>query len=220
MALVLYSHPLASYCHKVLIALYENETPFEARLVDLGDPNSRAEFDRLAPLAKMPVLRDLEREQVVTETSVIIEYLQLHHPGAARLLPSDAERALPIRALDRFYDLYVNEQMGKIVADHIRPADERDGFGVAAAKAMLHKAYGVIEAQMSERSWAAGDTFTMADCAAAPALFYAQRVASLADYPHAAAYLRRLCERPSFARVLREAKPYFKLFPVPSDLNA
>ncbi|HEX4352100.1 MAG TPA: glutathione S-transferase family protein [Polyangiales bacterium] len=219
MSLVLYSHPLANFCQKVLIALYENATPFELHHVDLGDPKARAEFEQLTPLAKMPVLRDRERDRVVTETSIIIEYLALHYPGPQTLLPSAAADALPVRSWDRFYDLYVSEPMSKIVTDHIRPDGERDPFGVTEAKAALGKAYGVIERQLSTRAWAVGDAFTMADCAAGPALFYADKVMSLAGHPHAAAYLERLRARPSFARALQEAEPYFKQFPVPSDLN-
>jgi glutathione S-transferase len=220
MSLVLYLHPLAAFCHKVLIALYENETAFEPRLVDLGDPKSRVEFDQLAPLGKLPVLRDLARDQTVSETSIIIEYLQLYYPGPRPLLPASPEQALSIRALDRFYDLHVSEPMGKVVTDHNRPEGQHDVFGVDQAQTALRKAYAMIDSQLAVRRWAAGDTFTLADCAAAPALFYADKVLSLADHPHAAEYLQRVSERPSFARVLREAQPYFHLFPVPSKLRA
>jgi glutathione S-transferase len=213
-SLRLYSHPLASFCHKVLIALYETETPFEAVLVDLGDPQSRAEFVALWPIGKFPVLRDETRDLLLPESSIIIEYLAQHYPGPSTLLPADPDLARQTRLLDRFYDSYVSEPMQKIVGDRLRPADQRDRFGVAQARAALNTAYGVIERDLRSKTWATGDRFSMADCSASPALFYADWVQPLGDtFPNTAAYLRRLRERPSFARVLREAEPYFASFP-------
>jgi glutathione S-transferase len=213
-SLTLHFHPLASFCHKVLIALYENETPFEPHIVDLGDPTARAAFSALWPIAKMPVLVDARRGQTCAEASIIIEYLAMHHPGRIALLPGNADAALEARALDRFYDLYVNEPMAKVVTDMLRPEGKHDALGVEQARALLVTAYGMIERQMTGRRWAIGDEFSLADCAAAPALYYAHQVLPLgAEHPTALAYRERLMARPSFARVLAEAEPYLALFP-------
>jgi glutathione S-transferase len=214
MALELYFHPLASFCWKALIALYENATPFEPHVVELGDATSRAAFEKLWPIGKFPVLRDTARDRVVPESSIIIEYITQHYPGSVKLVPPDADLARETRMRDRFYDLYVHEPMQKIVTDKIRPANKSDPYGVEQARALLGTSYRMIEQEMRTKKWAMGDTFTMADCAAAPALFYADKVNPLGDAnPNAAAYLQRLKERPSFARVLQEAEPYFAMFP-------
>ncbi len=213
MALTLYCHPLASFCWKVLIALYENETPFAFHLVDLMDPAESAAFKEIWPLGKFPVLRDHARDATIPETSIIIEYLAQHYPGRVALVPQDPERARQARLWDRFHDLYVSVPMQKIVTDRIRPAGRNDPHGVEAARAELATALAVVDREMAQKPWAIGDAFTMADCAAAPALFYAEKVTPFAPYPSAAAYLARLRERPSFARVLAEAEPYFKMFP-------
>jgi glutathione S-transferase len=212
MAIELYMHPLASFCWKALIALYENETAFSPTVVDLGEPKSRAAFLAVWPIGKFPVLRDGAR--VIPESSMIIEYLALHHPGPVQLVPADPDVALQVRLRDRFYDLHVHEAMQKIVGDRIRPADKRDAYGVEQARASLATAYAVIEREMAGKTWAIGDAFTMADCAAAPALYYANKVQPFgADHAGIASYLARLQARPSFARVLREAAPYFAMFP-------
>jgi len=212
MSLILHSHPFAAFCQKVLIALHENGTPFEERLVDLGDPAVREAFLKLSPFGKMPALQDGER--VVLETSIIIEYLDRHHPGPVPLLPAD--QALEVRAKDRFYDLYVADPMQRIVGDRLRPEGGSDPIGVETARGILRTAYGLIEAEMGTRTWAAGEVFTMADCAAAPALFYADWVEPIGEArPNMAAYLARLCARPSFARVIEGARPYRHLFPQP-----
>ena len=210
MTLKLHSHPLASYCWKDLIALYEGGAPFETALVDLGDPEARAAFLRLSPMGKMPALVDDDR--TVLETSVIIEYLDRYRPGAP-LVPSGDE-GLEARFWDRFFDLYVQEPMQKIVGDRLRPQGGQDPVGVEQARASLQTAYGVIEARMAGRTWAAGEAFTIADCAAAPGLFYADLVQPIgAAWPATAAYLQRLRDRPSVSRVLDEAQPYFHMFP-------
>jgi glutathione S-transferase len=214
MSLKLHFHPLASFCQKVLVALYENDTPFEPHLVDLGDEASAAEFKELWPIGKMPVLRDEARNRTIPESSIIIEYLAQHYPGRRRLLPADPDLARQTRLRDRFYDLYVQEPMQKVVTDRLRPAGAHDPFGVEQAKALLQTAYGMIDEEMATRTWAMGDGFSMADCAAAPALFYANLVLPFGDtHKNAARYLGRLMERPSFARVIEEARPYFALFP-------
>jgi glutathione S-transferase len=213
MPLTLYYHPLSSFCMKVLIALYENETPFTPHLVDLMDESAATDFRKIWPIGKFPVLRDDVRKETIPESSIIIEYLDRHFPGAARLIPADSGRALRVRLQDRFYDLYVMEPMQKIVGDRLRPADKRDPLGVARAMERLAGVYDMIEQDMASRTWAAGEDFSMADCAAAPALFYADKVQPLSRHTHIAAYLDRLMRRPSYARVLKEAEPYFKLFP-------
>ena len=214
MTLTLHYHPLSSFCHKALIALYENGTPFEKHVVDLFDPVSFARHQRLWPIAKMPVLRDDARDQTVPEATIVIEYLEQYYPGPTPLIPVDRDAARETRLRDRFYDLYVNEPVGKIVTDKLRPAGKNDEVGVERARSLLSTAYGIIEAEMGERTYAIGDAFTMADCAAAPALYYASRVQPFgAQHPHTSAYLARLTARPSYARALEEAEPYFKLFP-------
>jgi glutathione S-transferase len=214
MSLHLYLHPLASFCWKALIAFYENDTAFEPHIVDLGNETSRAEFKKIWPIGKFPVLRDEARGQTIPESSIIIEYLSQHYPGKTQLVPTDADLARETRLCDRFYDLYVSEPMQKIVGDRLRPPGKNDPHGVEQAKVLLQIAYGMIDEAMKTKTWAMGDGFSMADCAAAPALFYANLVMPFADaHRNAAAYLRRLMERPSFARVVREAQPYFALFP-------
>ena len=214
MSLKLYFHPLSSFCQKALIAFYENDTPFEALIVDLADAKSSAAFKAIWPIGKFPVLRDEANDRTVPESSIIIEYLAQHYPGKSQLVPADPELARRTRLQDRFYDLYVNVPMQKIVTDKLRPPGKNDPRGVEEAKRLLQTACGLIEREMAARTWAMGDDFSMADCAAAPALFYANMVTPLGDtYPSAAAYLGRLMDRPSYARALNEAKPYLALVP-------
>jgi glutathione S-transferase len=211
--LKLYFHPFASFCQKVLIAFYENQVSFEPIIVDLGDATSRAAFEAVWPIARFPVLRDEARDRLVPESSVIIEYLDLHYPGPVKLVPGDAEAALTTRLRDRFFDFYVSEPMQKIVTDRIRPPGRADPHGVEVARALLRTAYAMLDREMAAQTWAAGEAFTLADCAAAPALFYANWVMPFEAHKNVAAYFRRLMARPSFARVIEEAKPYRGLFP-------
>lgn len=214
MSLKLYFHPLSSFCQKVLIALYENDTPFEPHIVDLLDETSRSDFKKIWPIGKFPVLRDHAANLTIPESTIIIEYLAQHYPGRTQLLPAEPDRARETRLRDRSHDLYVNVPMQKIVTDRLRPAGQNDPHGVEEARTLLATALGLIDQEMATKMWAMGDMFTMADCAAAPALFYADKVMRFGDtHRHAAAYLARLMERPSFARVLREARPYLELFP-------
>ena len=216
MKLVLWSHPFSSFCMKALVALYETGLPFEARLVDFGDPACVAAFRAVWPIAKIPVLVDEERGLTLPETTIAIEHLHRLAPGAG-LLPRGDDLLLKVRLLDRIFDHYVQHPMQKIVADRLRPDGQDDALGVAQARAALQTAYPVIEAELAHgRPWIAGDAFTLADCAAAPALYYADRVEPFrAERPRLAAYYDRLAARPSFARVLREAEPYAPLFPRP-----
>ena len=214
MTLTLYLHPLASFCHKVLIGLYENGTAFEPRIVDFADPGSAAALIERWPVGKIPVLYDGAADRVVAETSVIIEYLQERYPGPVPLLPDDPAERLEVRLWDRFFDLYVSVPMQKVVTDRIRPEGASDRFGVAEARAMLDQAYAMIETQLRGRTWATGDGFTMADCSALPGLFFASIVHPFPEERReVAGYLERLMRRPSVRRVLAEAKPYFPMFP-------
>jgi glutathione S-transferase len=214
MSLTLHFHPLASYCHKALIALYENDTPFTPNLVDLGSESARAALLKLWPIGKFPVLVDDARNQAVPESTVIIEYLDRYYPGRTQFIPADVDRAWQTRLRDRFYDLYVHEPMQKIVGDRLRPDGKKDPHGVEEARARLRTSYGMIDLEMATQSWAMGEAFTLADCAAAPALFYANEVMPFGEsHENIAAYFNRLKVRPSYARVLSEAEPYFAMFP-------
>ena len=214
MALTLYMHPLSSFCQKVLVALYENDTPFAPKIVDLGDAAARAEFLRVWPVGKFPVLHDDVQGALIPESSIIIEYLARYYPGPTALVPIDTDLAWQTRLEDRFFDFYVNEPMAKIVTDKLRPPGRGDPHGVEQARNVLRTSYELIERKMQSRAWATGASFSMADCAAAPALFYANLVMPFgATQTNAAAYLARLKTRPSFARVINEAQPYFALFP-------
>jgi glutathione S-transferase len=210
MSLTLYAHPFASYCWKVLIALYENGTPFNYRKVD--DAAAFAELQSLWPLKKFPVLKD--DEATIIESSIIVEHLMLRHPGTQRLIPDGIDAALKVRFMDRFFDNYIMTPMQTLVSDHMRTEDERDAKGVADARASLDVAYGWLEKQLSHPCWGVGDDFTLADCAAAPALFYADWVHPIGDrLSNVRAYRARLLARPSVTRTVDEARPYRKLFP-------
>jgi glutathione S-transferase len=212
--LKLYFHPLSSYSHKALTALYENGTPFEPLMLDGANEQRGAEFKALWPIGKFPVLRDDARNETVPESSIIIEYLQQHYPGKTRFIPGDPEQARKVRFWDRFFDLHLHAPMQKIVFDRIRPADSKDPAGVADAKAQIATALGIVEREIAGKSWAAGDAFSLADCAAGPPLFYINKMMPPADtYKHTLAYLDRLMQRPSYARALKEAEPYFHMLP-------
>jgi len=214
MSLKFFFHPLASYCQKVLIALYETGTPFEPHVVDLANEASAAPFKKLWPIAKMPVLRDDARDRTIPESSIIIEYLSQHYPGRTQLIPAEADLALRTRLCDRFYDLYVHEPMQKIVGDRLRPAGKGDPHGVEAARAMLRTAYGMIDEEMAAKTWAIGDAFSLADCAAAAPLFFTNKLMPFGDtHKNLAGYFKRLSEHPSVARTFAQAEPYLKLFP-------
>jgi glutathione S-transferase len=212
MTLTFHAHPLSSYCWKALIALYENDTPFDYCQLDPMDPEAHAAFVALWPLAKMPVLVDDGR--IVAEASIIIEHLALHHPGPVRLLPEDPADALEVRMLDRIFDNYVMTPMQRIVFERFRGDGHRDPGAVQSAHALIDTSRAFLEDRLAGRTWAAGEDFSLADCAAAPSLHYAEKVNPMdGRYPVLAAYLARLEARPSFARVLKEAEPYAHMFP-------
>jgi glutathione S-transferase len=209
----LYGHPFSAYHQKALIALYENGIRFELRLLAHDDPRTAAEHAALWPLKRMPVLVDAGR--TVLESSIIIEYLDLHHAGPARLIPENPDHALEARMLDRFFDNYVMTPMQALVFNSIRKPENRNAQSVAEAKAMLDTAYRWLDGTMANREWAAAGAFSLADCAAAPALFYADWAHPIdAAFAHVHAYRRRLLQRPSFARAVDEARPYRPLFPL------
>ena len=213
MSLTLYFHPLSSFCWKVLAALYENDTPFTPNQLTPGDEAERAALLKLWPIGKFPVLEDKARNEIVAESSIIIEYLGSHYPGRTRFIPQEPDRALLTRLRDRFYDLYVHLPAQSIVGDRLRPAGKKDPHGVAEARAQLRKSYAIIERQLADGGWAMGDDFSLVDCAAMPSLYYGDRLEPCSEFRNVSAYLDRLKARPSFARVLMEAEPYFDLFP-------
>ncbi len=213
MSLQLCSHPFSSYCQKVLIALYENATAFDYRSLDDHTGVAMRELESRWPFKLFPLLVDGGR--TVVESSIIIEHLQIHHPGPVRLIPDDSAAALEVRFMDRFFDLYVMTPQGKIVFDSLRGADERDPRGVADARKRLETSYRWLDARMADREWAAGEDFSLADCAAAPSLFYADWTHAIGDdFPHLVAYRQRLLARPSFARAVDEARPFRSYFPL------
>ncbi len=214
MTLRLFAHPLSSYCWKVLIPLYEAATPFTFEMIQFGaEDGPVVEFMQRWPIGKMPLLRDEARNETVVESSIIIEYLDRHYPGAG-LIPADPDAALTARFLDRFFDNYVMTPQGRLVFEVIRPEGARDPFGVAEARALLDKAYSWLEATLSDgRTWAAGEAWSLADVSASPSLFYAQRCHPWGDRPALQAYYDRLETRPSFQRVIAEAQPFMHMFP-------
>jgi len=214
MSLTLYYHPLASFCWKVLIALYENDTPFERVIVDLGNDTSRNAFLKIWPMGKFPVIRDSAHDLVLPESAIAIEYLDTHFPGRTTFIPRNNDLARRVRLLDQLLDRYVHEPMQKMVADRIRPEGSQDPYGVEQARGTLVRAYPVIESELAGDGWAVGDMFTLADCSAFPALFYANKVEPFAGrHPKLARYLERLHARPSIARTFDEARPYMPMFP-------
>jgi glutathione S-transferase len=213
MSLQLYAHPFSSYSQKVLIALDENATPYRLRLLSSEDTKTGAEFAALWPLKRFPVLVD--GAETVVESSIIIEHLELNYPSARPLLPRDPKQALRVRAMDRFFDNYVMTPMMRIVFDRIRAERDRDPVGVAEARALLDTAYQWLDGRLAGRDWACEGDFTMADCAAAPSLFYADWVHEIdAAFPNTRAYRARLLARPSVARAVEAARPYRHLFPL------
>jgi len=213
MSLTLYAHPFSSYCQKAFVALFENETPFNLRLLEFGNAEIMAEFGSLWPIKRMPVLVDGGR--TIRESTIIIEYLQLHHPGPVRLIPDAPDEALDVRFMDRFFDNYIMTPMQRIVFNAIRQPEKKDHQTDDEARALLDTAYGWLDSRIAGREWACGDGFTLADCAAAPSLFYADWTHPIDEgFSHVRAYRQRLLARPSFARAVDEARPYRPLFPL------
>jgi glutathione S-transferase len=197
MSLIFYGHPFSSYCQKALIALYENDIGFEFRVVEPGADEVVAQWAGLWPLKRFPLLLDGDR--MVAESSIIIEYLDLHHRGPVRMLPDDPAEALDVRFMDRFFDHYVMNVMQVPVAEALRTSDARKDVALAEAKAALETAYAWLDRRLAGKTWAMGDAFTLADCAAAPNL---------------RSYRSRLLTRPSFRRAVEEARPFRSYFPL------
>ena len=213
MALVMYGHPFSSYTQKVLIGLYENATPFEFRCLGPDTPENSVEWLKRWPLRKFPLLVDGDR--TIVESSVIIEYLQLVHPGPVRLLPADSMAALEVRFLDRFFDLHLMDPVQLAVDSALKRVPMSREEGLALARERLERAYGWLEGHLARRTWAIGDEFTMADSAAAPSLFYADWTHQIPEsFPLLRAYRSRLLARPSFARAVDEARPFRSYFPL------
>jgi glutathione S-transferase len=212
-ALILYAHPFSSYCQKALIALYEHEIAFDYRTLEPAAPDILAEFAALWPFGRFPLLVDDGR--TIAEATIIVEHLDIHHRGPVRLLPDEPAEALDIRMLDRVFDNYVMTPLQKIVGDSLRPADARDAHGVGEARAMLDTSYAWLDAHLAGRDWAGGREFSLADCAAAPSLFYADWAHPIPDaLATLRGYRQRLLARPSFARAVDEARPYRSYFPL------
>ncbi len=213
MPLQLFSHPFSCYCQKALIALYEKEIPFTLRLLAPDQAATVQEFASLWPVKRFPILVDDGR--TILEATTIIEHLEVNHPGTVRLIPSDPQAAIEVRMMDRVFDNYISTPQQRAVFDAVRAPEARDAQGVAEARAMLDTAYAWLDRTLADREWAAGKMFSLADCAAAPALFYA-------DWTHPIdrrfialrAYRARLLARPSFARAVDEARPYRPFFPL------
>lgn len=211
MTLELFAHPFSSYCQKALIAFYENDIAFTYRMME--DEGVGAELASLWPFRKFPVLRDDGR--VIVETTIIVEHLHVRHPGPVKLIPDDPDLAVEARMLDRFFDNYVMTPQGKFVADTLRPPESRDPYGVEEARTMLETSYAWLDQRMQGRTWAVGDSFTLADCAAAPSLFYADWTHRIPErYQNLIAYRARLLQRPSFARAVDEARRFRHYFPL------
>ncbi len=213
MNLQLYAHPFSSYCQKALVALYENGIPFEYRMLAHDDPLALDELKAHWPFGKFPLLVD--DGEPIAEATIIIEHLQIRHPGPVRLIPEDPNAALEVRFMDRFFDNYVSTPQQKVVFDAIRDPESRDPAGVAEARQMLETAYRWLDEKMEGREWAAGESFSLADCGAAPFLFYADWTHEIgAEFANVRAYRERLVKRPSFARAVDEARPYRPFFPL------
>ncbi|MGH8214237.1 MAG: glutathione S-transferase family protein [Rhodanobacteraceae bacterium] len=209
----LYGHPFSSYTQKALIALYENATAFKFQMLAPENPGIYAEFAKRWPIQRFPLL--VEGARQVMEATSIIEYLGVHHPGPSRLIPADPDAAIEVRMLDRFFDNYIHAHMQRIVANQLRPEADRDPFGVEEARRTLETSYAWLDQRMAGHEWAAGDTFSLADCAAAPALFYADWTHGIdPKFTNVRTYRARLLARASFARCVKEARPYRPLFPL------
>lgn len=213
MTIKFYGHPFSSYCMKALIAFYENDIPFEWRVLSPDNPEAGAEFVTLWPIRKFPAIIDGDKQ--VMEATSVIEYLAVAHPGPIKLIPEDPRTAVQVRMMDRIFDNYVMTPQGKCVVDALRQPDERDPKGVADAKAMLETIYAWLDKEMVGHDWAVGNDFTLADCAAGPSLFYADWTHAIPErFTTLIAYRKRLLARPSFARAIDEARPYRPFFPL------
>lgn len=207
MTMKLYYSPVSSYSMKTLMAFHEKGVAFEPTIVNLMDPAARADYAKVYPLGKVPFLRVEDKNLGIAESTTIIEYIDQHFASGTKLIPSDPDAAREVRYRDRFFDLHISEPMAKIFFDSWRPQGQGDAFGVTQAKAKLTTAFKMLDDVMADRTWAAGSELTMADCAAAPALFYCRNVHPFTDLKNVTSYANRLMERPSFQKVVKEAEP-------------
>lgn len=218
MTLILYYHPFSSYCQKALIALYEKQVDFEPYKIDLGDPRQKTEFAAVWPYAKFPVLHDIDANVTLPEASLICEYVDTLSQTGPLLMPARADEVRGVRLFDRILDNYLHTPMQKIVGDRLRPENARDPYGVAEARDLIAATYRLLESRLVDGQWIAGRDFSLADCSAAPPLFYASKLVPLDGHPRLAAYLQRMLARPSFKRCLDEARDFRPYFPsAPED---
>lgn len=219
MTLILWSHPYAAYGQKASVALYELGLPFEPKLVEARDEAVMAAFRAVSPFAKMPTLVDTAAGRTLYESSIVVEYLD-QLAGGGRLIPADPEAALEARLIDRIVDFYVGGPMNRIIPRKFRPAGNEDPYGDAQDEVVLATAWDWLETRLADgRTWGAGETFTLADCAAAPILTYARRLAPFGDRPRLKAWHGRLMARPSFVRALEDAAPFGDLMPAPPAVD-
>jgi glutathione S-transferase len=210
---VLYAHPFSSYSQKALIALYENGTDFEFRMLSPEEPENLADWESRWPVKRFPILLDQGRE--ILEATIVIEYLDVHYPGPVRMIPENPDTAIDVRMMDRFFDNYISTPQQKVVFNALRPEVDRDPYGVNESREMLERAYTWLDKRMQGRQWASGDSFSLADCAAAPSLFYADWTHRIdAKFADVIAYRQRLLARPSVARAVDEARQYRPYFPL------
>lgn len=213
MSITFYGHHFSAYCQKVLIAFHEHGVAYDLRKIEFEDPEIMAELEEVWPLKRMPII--IDNGQTIRESSIIIEHIDLHHNSGHHLVPRDQAKALQARFMDRFFDNYVSTPQTAIVFDVLRDAKDRDAYGVNKAIDLLETSYGWLNDRMADHTWAAGDDFSLADCAAGPALFYAHWTHPIdRKYRHLHAFRDRLMEHPSFARCIADAKPYRHLFPL------
>ncbi|HEX8697639.1 MAG TPA: glutathione S-transferase family protein [Myxococcaceae bacterium] len=212
MPMKLYFNPVSSYSQKALLALYEKGCPFEPEIVNLFDPKAREAYQKVYPIGKVPFLQVAEKKLGLSEASVIVEYLDRTFSSGPKLIPEEVEQALQVRMLDRFFDLYITESVTKIFFDGMRPEGQKDPFGVQQARDRLDSTYAFFESHLAGKTWAAGDAFSLADCAAAPALFYARMIQPFEAHKNVSAYFDRLMQRPAYQRVVKEAEPFLAMF--------
>jgi glutathione S-transferase len=208
----LYFHPVSSFSQKTLVAFHEKGVAFEPVIINLMDPKDREAYRQVNPLNKVPFLRVEDKKLELAESSIIIEYIDRKFPGGTKLIPDDFDQALQVRKLDRYFDNYINEPMAKILFDGFRPEGKNDPYGVQQARDRLTSTYALLDKELAGRTWAAGDAFSMADCAASPALFYSRMMQPFEEHKNLSAYFGRLMERPAFQRVVKEAEPFLAMF--------
>ena len=209
----LYGHPLSSFTWKALIAAYERDVAFEFRMLDPDHSENLARIGTLTPTGQFPAVVDGERE--IVESNAVIEYFDLFHGRGEPMVPQDRREALEARMLTEVFDDYVHLQVQRIVGNALRAPAERDPTGVEYAHGLIERCYLWLEKRLPAGQWASCGRFTIADCAAAPALFYADWVHPIGEHlPKLAAYRARLLSRPSVARTVDEARPYRHLFPL------